>query len=245
MANSTTKTKGVVLSTVPYNDRSQFVHIYTEQLGKVTCKVAITRLHRNGGQRLLYAPLSILDLVVESRGGQDLWQIKEANLLISPYMLSMTDPGKTAQCLYMAELIDKTVKEVEPNPQLWDFIRHAIELLQLTEEGCANFHLIFTTRLSYLIGFHVDNTKWRAGMQFDIKEGIYTDLPISHPYYLTAESASWLHQLLDTKFSQLADLHLSRDQRNTLLDMMLTFLKIHMPEIGLLRSVEVLKELFI
>lgn len=243
MANSNTKTNGVVLSSVPYNDRSQFVHIYTEQHGKVTCKVALTRLHRNGGQRLLYAPLSVLELVIESRSNQEIGTIKEASLILSPYMLSMSNPSKTAQCLYMAELLDKTIKEVEPNARLWSFIHHSVELLQLANEGSANFHLLFTTRLCYLIGFHVDNSLWEEGMQFDISEGIYTYQPIYHPYYLTAESASWLHKLLDTDFTHLDTLHLTRDQRNILLDMMLTFLRIHMPEIGILRSVEVLKEL--
>lgn len=245
MANSNTKTKGVVLSSVLYNDRSQFVRIYTEQLGKVTCKVALTRLRHSGGQRMLYAPLSVLDMVIDSHPNHDICKISEANLILSPYTLSMYDPGKTAQCMYMAELLDRTVKEIEPNPRLWSFIFHSVELLQLTEEGSANFHLLFTTRLCYHIGFHVENSTWKEGMQFDIQEGTYTHSPIHHPYYLTAESASWLHKLLDTNFTNLSSLHLTREQRNILLDMMLTFLRIHMPEIGILRSVDVLKELFI
>ena len=163
MTNSITKTKGVVLSTVPYNDRTQFVRIYTEQLGKVTCKVTLSRVHRNGGQRLLYAPLTVLELVLEGRIGQDFKQIQEATLINSPYTLSMSDPGKAAQCLYMAELLDKTVKEVEANARLWQFVSQSVELLQLTHSGSANFHLVFTTRLCYHIGFQVDNTKWREG----------------------------------------------------------------------------------
>lgn len=244
MANSTTKTKGVVLSTVPYNDRTQFVHIYTEELGKVTCKVALTRLHHNGGQRMLYAPLTLLELVLEGHPGQELQKIQEAILLQSPYTISMYDPGKTAQCMYMAELMDKTIKEIERNPRLWRFLSQSVELLGLITEGSANFHLLFTSKLSYLIGFHVDNSGWEPGMQFDISEGIYTFSPIYHPYYLTAESASWLHQLLDTKFSSINTLKLSREQRNTLMDMMLLYLRIHIPEMGTLKSIEVLKELF-
>ena len=245
MTNSTIKTKGVVLSTVPYNDRTQFVHIYTEQLGKVTCKITISRLRRSGGQRTFYAPLTELELVLAGTPGQELWQISEATLLLSPYMLSASDPGKTAQCLYMAELLDRTIREVEANPRLWQFISQSAELLQLTEQGSANFHLVFTTRLCYLIGFRVDNSAWQPGMQFDISEGIYTNQPIYHPYYLTADSASWLHQLLDTNFATLHQLRLTREQRNILLDMMLTFIRIHLPEVGNLRSVDVLKELFI
>lgn len=245
MANSTIKTQGVVLSTVPYNDRTQFVHIYTEQLGKVTCKITLSRLRHSGGQRTLYAPLSMLEMVLETKPGQELHSIQEATLLLSPYMLSMSNPGKTAQCLYIAELLDRTIKQVEADEKLWQFVSHSVELLQLTTSGSANFHLIFTTRLCFHLGFHVDNEQWQPGMQFDISEGVYTLSPIYHPYYLTAESTSWLHALLDTGFSTLDQLHLTREQRNILLDMMLTFIRIHLPEVGNLRSVEVLKELFV
>ncbi|MBR0037507.1 MAG: DNA repair protein RecO [Bacteroidales bacterium] len=246
MTNSINKTKGIVLCAIPYNDRTQFVHFYTELFGKLTCRITIGRIHRGGGQRTLYAPLSVLDLVLEGHNNQEILKIKEAQLLRSPYLLSMSDPAKTAQCLYMAELLDKTIGEVgETNPKLWDFISQSIELLELTQNGSANFHLVFTTRLCHLIGFHVDNQAYRQGMQFDISEGVFTALPIYHPYYLTAESAHWLHRLLETNFSNLSDLQLTREQRNTLLEMMLTFLRIHMPETGNLRSVDVLKELFI
>lgn len=245
MANSINKTRGVVLCTIPYNDQTQFVHIYTETLGKVTCRIAIGRNRRGAAQRMLYAPLSVIELVLICRNGNDLYAVQEANLVLSPYMLTMGEPGKTAQCMYMAELIDRTIIEVEPNQRLWQFISHSVELLQLTEQGTANFHLVFTTRLCHIIGFKVDNDSWRQGMMFDISEGIYTDQPIFHPYYLTAESASWLHMLLQTGFSNLANLHLTREQRNILLDMMLTFLRIHLPDCGDLRSVDVLKELFI
>ena len=93
MTNSIIKTKGIVLSTVPYNDRTQFVHFYTEELGKLTCRITIGRIHRGGGQRTLYAPLTILDLVLEGRNNQDIMKIAEAQLLHSPYLLSMSDPA--------------------------------------------------------------------------------------------------------------------------------------------------------
>lgn len=245
MSNSNNKTRGVVLSTVPYNDQTSFVHIYTEEFGKISCRLTSGRRKQNSQQRMLYAPLAILDLVLSNQGQKEVFSIQEASSVLSPYILTMGDPGKTAQCLYMAELLDKTILEVEPNQKLWQFISQSIELLQLTESNSANFHLVFTTRLCYLLGFKVDNDSYREGMQFDISEGIYTNQPIYHPYYLTAESASWLHMLLNTNFKNLTELHLTREQRNTLLDMMLCFLRIHLPEAGQLRSVDVLKELFI
>lgn len=239
------KTRGVVLTIIPYNDRTQFVHIYTETAGKITCRLKTSVRRRHSNERNFYTPLSMLDLVVNRISGSDLYEIVEASLISSPYLLSSVyDPAKGAQCLYMAELLDKTIREVETNARLWKFIEQSIMLFPLIEEGSANFHLLFTTKLCYLIGFHVDIEQYEPGMQFDISEGIFTFLPIYHPYYLTAESAKWLYTLLNTRFSDIAELQLQREQRNTLLDMMLTFIRIHLPDAGELRSVEVLKSLF-
>jgi len=242
---ATEKTRGAVLAIIPYNDRTQFVHIYTETTGKITCRVKATPRSKRTSNRNYFTPLSVLDLVISNRNGGDLYDIDESSLLSSPYLLSAAyDPGKSAQCLYMAELLDKTIREVEPNATLWQFIEQSIEMLQIIEKGAANFHLLFTTRLCYLLGFHVDTTQYQPGMRFDISEGIFTSAPIAHPYYLEPVSTSWLYLLLNTKFSDIGQLELNREQRNTLLDMMLTFLRIHLPDAGELRTVEVLKELF-
>ncbi|MDO4496379.1 MAG: DNA repair protein RecO [Bacteroidales bacterium] len=238
-------TKGVVLAILPYNDRTQFVHIYTEATGKITCRVKATPRSRRAAVRNYFTPLTLLEMVIENKSNSELFDIVEASLLSSPYLLSAAyDPGKSAQCLFMAELLDKTIREVEANPRLWHFIEQSIEALPLIEEGSANYHLLFTTKLCYLLGFHVDTEIYEPGMLFDVSEGLFRRGPINHPYYLNAQSAAWLHLLLCTSFSDIATLQLNHKQRNILLNMMLQFLRIHLPDAGDLRSVEVLKDLF-
>lgn len=245
------KTQGIVLTTVPYNDRILFVHVLTEALGKVTCRVSTSRSPRNAVSRLMLAPMTLLDLVLSRAPQQDVCTVREARLLHSPHggagsagAAGMADLTRMAQCAYLAELIDKTVREVESNARLWRFVRQGIELMSLAQAGQANFHLLFTSRLAYLLGFRVDVEGYAEGMMFDVSEGVFTRGPIYHPYYLRAESAAWLVRLLRTDFAHMGDLALSRAQRDTLLDMMLTYLRIHIPEMGEVRSVAVLQEVF-
>lgn len=240
----TEKTLGIVLSTHPYNDSSVFVRIYTQRFGKITYKVSVGRSKRAASTRKMLAPMTLLDMEVKHSLLSEIQQIQEARILISPYMLASDNPAKGYQCMYMAELTDRTIREVEANAQLWAFLHQCVELLSLLDEGIANFHLVFTTRLSYLLGFHVDLEQYQPGMMFDINEGIFTFGPITHPNYLTPESASWLNNLLHTGFSTLSQLKLNHQQRNTLLEMMLLFLNIHIPEMGEIKTVEVLKELY-
>ena len=238
------KTKGIVLTTVPYNDKISFVHIYTERWGKQTYKVSLSKGRRSVVPRPMLAPLTELSFVADQNEKSEVQKIVEAETLLSTYEITQSDVSKASQCFYIAELVDRTVREVESNPKLWSFLEHSVRLLSVAQGGQANFHLVFTARLSYLLGFRVDMESWREGCYFDVEEGVFTPGPVLHAYYLAPESAVWLWRLLQTDFNGLAALNISREQRNGLLEMMLVYLRLHIPEIGELKSVEVLKEVF-
>lgn len=238
------KTLGVSLTSIPYNDRTQLLHVYTERFGKVTYRIKMGAGRRHTADRLIQAPLTLLEMEVQHSPSQQIQTLGETRILQSPYQASMADPGKMAQCMFLAELLDKCIVEVEPNPELFDFIRQSIELMGLTEGSTPNFHLSFVMRLCHLLGFQIDTTVYRPGMQFDIHEGIFTDRPIAHPYYLNAESSRCFHEALEASFSDPTRLTINREQRNYWLDTLLLYLKAHLPEMGEIRSLDVLKELF-
>lgn len=238
------KTLGVVLTSIPHNDRTQFLHVYTERFGKVTYRVKIAVGRRRAAERLAQAPLTLLEMEVQHIPTQQIQNLGETRILQSPYEASMAEPGKMAQCMFLAELLDKSIVEVEPNPELFEFVRKSIELLALSEGSSANFHLAFVMRLCHLLGFQINTEHYQPGMQFDIHEGVFTDQPIPHPYYLNAESSRYLYEGLQMSYADLTQLSLSREQRNYWLDTLLLYLKAHLPEMGELRSLAVLKELF-
>lgn len=253
MATLNDKTLGIVLSTIPVNDHWQFVHIYTKEMGRITCRIPQhTRGKQASQMRNLLAPLTLLDLVLTDLKGsaphagtaEKILQIKEVQLISSPYLLTMSHPDKASQCLYMAELIDHTVREIEPNPYLWQFLTGSMEILENLEEDWANFHLVFTNGLTRQLGFSIDPDQYQPGYLLDLKEGLFTPGPIHHPIYLNAESAKWYHRLLRLDYSTLGSLPLNRQQRAALLDMELAFLNQHIPEMGTLRSIDVVKSLF-
>ena len=245
MAQPTDKTQAIVLTTTPINDRTQFVHFYTEKFGRVTCRVPLAARGKKASQmRTLMTPMTRLDLVLSGKPNDEIKQLSEVQVIQSPYMLTISHPGKGAQCLYMAELLAHTIREVEANPQLWDFVTGSLEILENCEAGWANFHLIFTCGLSCQLGFGIDTESYEEGCRFDLIEGQFTNAAILHPYYLNEQSAHWFCRLFDTRFDEMDQLVLNRSERSALLDMELAFLSEHIPEMGKLRSVEVLKELF-
>ena len=97
------------------------------------------------------------------------------------------EPMKETVALFLSEFLYHALKNEDRNMPLFQYLKSGLLWFDEARSGTANFHLVFTTRLCHLIGFHVDNQAYRQGMQFDISEGVFTALPIYHPYYLTAE----------------------------------------------------------
>jgi len=245
MSEETSKTQAIVLTTVPINDHTQFVHFYTEKFGRITCRIPLTSRGKRANQlRTMMTPMTVLEIVLKGSPMQDIRQIGEAQILQSPYLFTLTHPDKSSQCLYMAELIAHTVREEESNPQLWNYILGSLEVLEHCEKGRANFHLIFTCGLISQLGFSVDTEQYEEGSRFDLIEGTFTKDVIQHPYYLNEETAKWFRKLFDTHFDTMDQLELNRSGRSTLLDILLVFLGQHIPEMGHLQSIEVLKSLF-
>lgn len=240
------KTQGIVLGSVPYNDRTRFVHIYTEKFGKITYKVSTTatRSKKSQQQKLLFCPLSRLELDVMHTEVSEMQQIKDAALLASPHLLGAEDPMKFVQCIYIAELLDRSIREIEYNPQLWEFIVNSIDMLYLLEGDTSNFHLLFTAKLCIPLGFGIDETEYKPGMQFDMLESCFTNEAITHGYYLNPVSAEYLYKLLCSDYNNIGKLRLSSNEKSIMLNILLAYLKIHIPEIGELKSLDVLKALY-
>lgn len=239
------KTQGIVLCTLPYNDHTSFVHIYTEKYGKMTFRTTHGRGKRAAASRIMMAPMTLLEMEIDYKRDREIQNIREMQPLSSPYMIAAGDPAKAAQCLFMAELLDKTIREVEANHELFSFIRQSIEVLELSTDNNPNFHLAFFIRLIDLLGFHIDTESYSPGSRFDINEGKFTQGNIYHAFYLTQESATLFYKILQRGFSDQDQMATNREERNRILDTLILYLQLHIPEMGEIRSTEILKELFV
>ncbi len=245
MASSDDKILGIVLTTVRLNDHSQLVHFYTQSKGRVTCRIPVASRGKRAGQlRNMMTPMTVLEMVLGGRPSDAIRSIVEARILQSPYMLTIDHPDKSAQCLYMAELVAHIVRQEEADPRLWNYLTASLDVLENCDDGWANFHLVFTCGLISLLGFSVDMSLYSPGCCFDMIEGVFTTGVIGHPYYFNAESALWFCRMFEAQYDTMQQLNFSQRQRAAMLDMLLAFLGQQIPEMGQLRSVEVLKTLF-
>ncbi|MEG0500211.1 MAG: DNA repair protein RecO, partial [Rikenellaceae bacterium] len=148
------KTRGIVLHTIPHGESGHIVYMYTEAWGRLSYYVNSGKrgVATVGGSKVMLHPLTMIELVGTKSNGS-FHRIKEAKRAVVSTAI-FTDVYKSTISLFLSELIYKVVKEDEANPMLFDFLYQSITLLDMLEEGKANFHLFFTLQLTRYLGFY-------------------------------------------------------------------------------------------
>lgn len=237
------KTLGIVLHIIPYNDKVAVAHLYTREYGRMAFLFPQGNGRKARMYRPLFMPFSILELDIDHRNTRELQKIVEARTML-PLQNIYTDPVKNAETLFLAEMLGQTLKMPEPNPQLFAFIAQAIQVLNLIDEGKANFHLCFLLQLCGFLGFSPNMESYHPGYCFDMLNGIFTSSRPLHAYVLDAREAEIFARLTRMDFNNLRYFRFNRGERNAVLDRILTYYRLHQPGIDELHSPEILKALF-
>lgn len=161
------KTLGIVLHIIPYNDKISVAHLYTEQYGRSSYLIP-----QGGGKkarmfRSLFMPFSILELDIDYRNSRELQKIIEARTVL-PLQNIYSDPVKNAEALFLSEVLCQTIKEPEPNLPLFAFIARSIQVLNIMEEGKANFHLCFHAAIMRFLGVQPQHGNLSTRIFFDM-----------------------------------------------------------------------------
>lgn len=237
------KTRAIVLHTMPHGESGHIVFMYTEAWGRLSYYVNSGRrgVATVGGSKIMLHPLTVIDLVgVKSNGS--FHRIKEAKRAIISTNI-FTDVYKSTISLYIAELIYKVVKEDDTNPLLFDFIFHSIKLLDIMEEGKANFHLFFTLQLTKYLGFY-PATNYEEDFYFDMKNGYFVIIRPTHSFHIDREESALLWQVMNTTSSSLDTIKSSGRHRSLLLEKIIEYIGIHHDAQYRIKSIEYLKEIF-
>lgn len=144
------KTKGMVFRTVKYGETSLIVTVYTELFGVQSYLVNGVRAStkKGPGRANLFQPAAILDLIVYHNDLKHLQRIREFKWGYL-YRHIFFDVIKNAVALFMVELLQKCLKQPEPNADLFYFIEDAfIHLDEAEGPVLANFPLFFTLHLA-------------------------------------------------------------------------------------------------
>jgi DNA repair protein RecO (recombination protein O) len=237
------KTKGIVLSHLKYGDTNLVTTIYTESHGRCSFLVHGFFKHKSKFHSAYFQPLTLLDLEIEVNPKRGLQRIKEA-VLDYPFQSVPHNHTKRAIALFLSEILYKTLKEEEPNPSLFDYLYHVIQLLDTKEAGIANFHLVFLVHLTKFLGFYPTDNYSETNCIFDPVNGRFFPFIPSQSSEEERSLSHWVHRLLGLSFEQLETLSLNHQIRNSLLEFIIGFYHIHLGSLGNIKSLPVLQSVF-
>ena len=239
------KTKGIVLRTVKFGETSVIVSMYTELFGIQSYIVNGVRISskKGAGKANLFQPAAILDLVVYHNELKNIQRLKEFRWGYI-YKHLFFDVIKNSVALYMIELLQKTLKQPEPNPDLFHFIEDAFLHLDISDETVvANYPLFFALQLSGFYGFRFSDSYIVKNHFLDLQEGEFvTDQP-SHSYFIEADHSFITSQLLKVmQPHELSQIRLNKETRRVLLQAYQLFYALHIQDFGTMKTLPVLQE---
>jgi DNA repair protein RecO (recombination protein O) len=237
------KTRGIVLHQVKYGDTSIVAHIYTELFGRQSYLVKGAYNKKQQLRAGLFQPLSLLEMEVYYKKSSGLQKIREARN--TPAFTGIPfDFSKNALSLFIAEILYRTLREEEPNNQLFEFVFNAIQILDLETSNIADFHLIFLIILSKHLGFYPTSNYSDSNSCFDLVNGKYSAIPPLHGHYITGDLSKMFSSILNKNLDFTVGTGLNHNNRLEILNMILQYFSFHIDGMKNIKSLQVLQEVF-
>jgi DNA repair protein RecO (recombination protein O) len=240
------KTRGIALHTVKFSETSIIAKIYTELFGLQSYLIRGIRKQHSRIKPGLFQPLTILDLTVYYKETGTLHSIKEVHNLY-PYQSLPFDIMKSSIALFINELIYKSIREEEPNQELFDFLFESCIELDSLKSNLTLFPLLFTLKLTKFLGFMPTVDQSPGNEIFNMKEGVFQENLPDHKYYLRPPLTTLLKELINPELSSASGKSLIGEHkpetlksRNELLEQILLYYKLHLPDFREIHSHQIL-----
>ncbi len=235
--------KGIVLRCVKYDDKSFIAHLFTASRGHVSFMVNGSRGKRSGTIARLFQPMAFLSFQWDMKPNASLQRMKEARLLFVQQSIPF-DPIKRSVALLLTEFMVYTLRDEAVNPDLYLYIEHSLQWYDMTEEGYANFHLVFLLKLARFLGIAPNMETYSAGDFFDLTNGHFTPYGTASETVMSAHDAQLLFQLSGATYETMDAIAMSRHDRARLIRYLATYYALHIANFPSLQSLDILQELF-
>jgi DNA repair protein RecO (recombination protein O) len=236
------KCKAIVIKTIDYSENSVVLKCFTDTHGVQSYMVNGVRSKKGSIKPSHLLPLSLLELEAYHQQQKNLQRIKE--LKCSPQLQSLHfDMVKSSVGIFIAEVVNKVLREDnQPDPPLFSFMYHTIQLLDLEGDKVNNFPLFFLLQLTRYLGFHPKGLYGLETNGFDFREGIFEPYNARNPYQLTPSLSEKMSMLLQSNSLTYKDVSMNYADRTALLEHTIDYYREHITGFLDLKSHKVLAE---
>ena len=154
------------------------------------------------------------------------------------------NPVKNSIALFLSEVLYRVLRRSEADGDLYAFLERSVLTLDGGKGRMSGFHLLFLLRLTRYLGCEPNCEEGTQGY-FDLLDGVFRVRRPAHVHYLLPEQAQDLLALLRADFGTADSLPAwPRSRRNALLESLLEYYRLHVPDFNGVQSLEVLQSLF-
>jgi DNA repair protein RecO (recombination protein O) len=225
------KTRGIVFNYIKFRESSIIARIYTDHFGLKNYIVNSVRTSKPRYPISYFQPLTMLDLIVYNREFNEINRIAEIKCSYAyksvPYNII-----KSTVAVFVTELLYKTLREEETNPELYRFLEDSLLYFDRVENDFMNFHLQFLFKYAR---FHGIEPIRISDMVHEIESNNFL---VSIP----RRDFEKIDHLIESPYD--SKIIISNDLRRRILTMIILFYQIHFDHLKDLKSFKVLMEVF-
>ncbi len=237
------KTEAIVLHSLKYGETRLIVDLFTREEGRLSFIVPLSKTPKSRLKKQYFQPMTLLEVECDLHQRAQLHKLRDARLLL-PYTSIPLSPEKLALSLFTAEFLYHALRSEQKNAPLFAYLVDAMQWLDVAERGYANFHLTFLMRLSRFLGFYPNLDDYVDGCVFDLRGATFSLQAPTHRDFLQPDDAQRIHTLMRMDFPTMHLYRLNRMDRNRIVDVLLYYYRLHIPQFPELKSLGVLQELW-
>lgn len=237
------KTKAIVLKTLKYSENKYIIDLLTEAEGRVSVVINIPKTAKGKLKKQYFQLMTLLEVDLDFRQKESLQHLRDVRITY-PYFSIPVDPYKMSMTLFLAEFIYHSTRDERQNPNLFAYIENSIRWLDASEEHFSNFHLVFMMRLSRFIGFFPNVDDYHEGDYFDMRNASFSSMVPLHTDFLNAADSSKIQLLMRMNYDTMHLFKMNHEDRNRIIDVLITYYRLHVPSFPELQSLPVMKQLW-
>jgi DNA repair protein RecO (recombination protein O) len=236
------KTSGIILHTVKYSESSIISKLYTENFGLQSYIISGIRGKKSKNKASVFQPLTLVEVISTGNSKSSLQRISEIGITL-PYNHIPYDVIKSSIAMFLNEILVKSLRESQPDEELFQFLKNSFLILDLSQSNCANFHLSFMLQFSRFLGFFPQGKYTEKTPLIDLQSGKFVDAAPVHSYYLEGKQAEMFSALLYAGYDSIKDIKIDNLTRRQLLNGLILLYQLHIDSFGSLRSIDILEEI--
>lgn len=237
------KSKAIVLHSFKLGESKMIVDMLTEEEGRLSFVVNMPRSSKSKMKKQFFQPLTLLEIECDVRPNVQLHKLREVRIS-EPFAGIPFDAHKLSIVLFLAEFLYYSTRGEQRNEALFSYIENSILWLDGCQSSCASFHLVFMMRMSRFIGFYPNIDDYHEGNVFDMRAAAFSSTVPLHTDYLSPDDAARIQTLMRMNYETMHLFRMNHDERNRIVDVLLTYYRLHVPNFPELRSLDVVRDLW-